>query len=349
MYIEQMAALKKLPEAIAQMKELIAQHATDLELLPRLADLHFQNKDSAQCLAALQQFIEKSDRQEGAWLRIAALMERYSLERRSAGIARPKASAALPESEAIAEAQAVTLHGMDKKAEAVAVWKKLAAGKSRERTVQVARMAANRNEMGGAFEILHARLADFENDPLFPGELTTAAVRVKREADALPWARRRIALTTDAADLEPALDDAVRIIAALDKEQEVIRETTDSASPQELSLAAAIHESLGNPKRAEELLAKVTTAVPELGGTLQVRLFTTRGEPLKAADALKKVIELPEGRKTAAVQRLVDSVPARRTNRRGPDMDRGMEASVTRRRDAMGDRSTLVAAFRPHR
>ena len=63
---------------------------------------------------------------------------------------------------------------------------------------------------------------------------------------------------------------------------------------------------LGNPKRAEELLAKVAAAAPELGGSLQVRLFITRGEPLKAAGALKKVIELPDGRKTGAVQRLVD-------------------------------------------
>src|SRR5436190_17905334 len=206
-----MAALKKLPEAIAQMKELVAQHATDLELLPRLSDLYFQQKDTAQCRATLQQFVEKSDKQEGSWLRTAALMERYGLSSDALELLN-KAAAALPSSEGIAEAQAVTLHGMDKKAEAVAVWKKLAVGKNRERTLQVARLAAARNEMEAAFEILHDRLKDFENDPLFLAELVATAVKVKHEAEALPWARHRIALTTNAMDLEPALDDAVRII-----------------------------------------------------------------------------------------------------------------------------------------
>ncbi|HWB04157.1 MAG TPA: tetratricopeptide repeat protein, partial [Verrucomicrobiales bacterium] len=304
-YIEQMAVLKKLPEAIAQMKELTVQHATDLELLPRLADLYFQNKETDQCRATLLQFIEKSTKQEGLWLRTAALMERYGLSSDALELL-TKAATALPESEAIAEAQAVTLHGMDKKAEAVAVWKKLATGKNRERTLQVARLAAARNEMQAAFDILHARLKDFENDPLYLAELVASAVRVKREADALPWARRRITLTNNALDLEPALDDAVKIITSLDKEQEVIKEIGEGATPQELSLAAALHESLGNPKKAEELLGKVTAGMPELGGSLQVRLFITRGEPLKAAEAMMKVIELPEGRKTAAVQRLVD-------------------------------------------
>ncbi|HEX2749020.1 MAG TPA: tetratricopeptide repeat protein, partial [Verrucomicrobiales bacterium] len=304
-YIEQMAALKKLPEAIAQMKDLTVQHATDLELLPRLADLYFQNKNTDQCRATLLQFIEKSDKQEGLWLRTAALMERYGLSSDALELL-TKASTTLPDSEAIAEARAVTLHSMDKKADAVAVWKKLATGKNRERTLQVARLATARGELQAAFDILFARLKDFENDPLYLAELVTSAVKVKREADALPWARRRIALTSNATDLEPALDDAVRIIATLDKEQDVIKETGPEATPQELSLAAALHESLGNPKQAEELLTRVTAVMPDLGGSLQVRLFITRGEPLKAAEAMKKVIELPDGRKTAAVQRLVE-------------------------------------------
>ena len=305
-YIEQMAALKKLPEAITQMKELVARHATDLELLPRLADLYFQNKQRDDCRATILQFVDKSDQKlEGPWLRGAAMMERYSLSPDALALL-TKAAAALPDSEGIAEAQAVTLHGMDKKEEAVAVWKKLAAGKNRERTLQVARLASARSEMQAAFDILHARLKDFENDPLFLAELVSSAVKVKKETDALPWARRRIALTANAVDLEPALDDAVRIIAALEKEQEVIGSIGAEATPQELSLAAALQESLGNPKKAEELLGKITAVKPELGGSLQVRLFVTRGEPLKAAEAMKKVVELPDGRKTASVQRLVE-------------------------------------------
>lgn len=306
-YMDQLVVLKKLPEAIAQLEELIARHTTDLELLARLADMQFQNKDTAKCRAALEKFVEKSDRSEGVWLRVAALMERYGMGA-EALVTLEKAAAAHPQSEAVAEAQAITLHGLDRKPEAVAVWKKLAAGKDRARTVQVARLAAARDEPQAAFDILHDRLTDFENDPLFLGELTAAAVRVKREAEALPWARRRLTLTTASADFEPALDDAVRIVTALEREQEVIREITSGAnpSPQDLSLAAALQESVGNPKSAEELLAKVAATMPELGGALRVRLFVTRGELLKAADAMKKVIELPDGRRTAAVQRMVD-------------------------------------------
>lgn len=305
-YIEQMAALKKLPEALAQMKELTTQHPDDLELLPRLADLHFQNKDSANCLAILKEFVAKSDQKsEGIWLRTAGLLQRYNLGAEALALL-TEGAAALPDSEALAESRAASLHDLGKAAEAADIWKKLAAGQSRERTVQLARAAEARGETQTAFEILLQRLPDFAKDPLFLGELANAAVRAKREEEALPWARQRISLLTDASALEPALDDAVRLIMSLHKEQEVIRSITEGASPQEWALAAALEESLGNPKRAEALLVKVSAANPELGGALQVRLYVTRGELLRAAESMKKAIEQPNGRSTGAVQRIVD-------------------------------------------
>ncbi len=304
-FIETLTALKKLPEAVEQLQQLISKNPGDLEQLLRLADLRFQQGDKVAVRVVLEDFLAKAGVSEGVTLRIAGLGERYGLPELALGLFE-KAVTADPKSEALREAQAATLHKLGRKPEAVAAWKQLAAGADRARLLQVARLMTARDEQEAAYTLLREREEEFKNDPLYLAELCDVAVRLQKSAEAWPWARRRVGLTAAPADLELALDQAVKIAAQAADPAAPLREVEGSAGdPQDQCLLAALLEAAGRRKDAEAVLEKVAAVRPGLAAQLQVRLFVLRSDWMQAAAALRRQIELPEGKKASAVQRLV--------------------------------------------
>lgn len=305
-YVQLLAESKKLDEAVMQLRELIKLHPEDGELLIKLADLFAQAEKKEDCQKILEEFLTKSDGSEQTHLRVAGLLERSKLEAASLALFKSTAEK-FPDSEAARENYAVALHKAGQKDEARAAWKKMAESPDKVRVMNVARSAAARDEGALAYDLLSARLAEFGGDSLFLSQYCEAAQKVEKYTEALPWARKLVALAQGAIELDTALTTAWRIAERAEKTDDVIKELQTAAlTVQDKCLLAELLERRGSSKEAEALLQQVTSQDAELGTALLVRLQTTRGDYVAAAQTLRKLVEAPGGRKSVHVQRLVD-------------------------------------------
>lgn len=305
-YVALLADSQKLDEAVAQLQQLISQHPQDGELLVKLAELYSAAGKKEEAQKTLENFLAKSDQAEQTFLRVAALLDRFKLG--AASLALYKTSTEkFPDSDAAKENYAVALHREGKKEEALAEWRKMAAGGDRTRVMNVARQAAAREEHALAYELLSARQADFGNEALFFVQLCEAAQRMDKSKEAIPFAMKLVSLSHDAIDLDSALSLAAKLIERAEQADEQIKLLQASAkSAQERCLLAELLERSGDSKGAEALLKQVSTDQPEMGTALLVRLQTTRGDYLGASETMQKLVETPGGRKPVYVQRLVE-------------------------------------------
>jgi len=296
----------KSDDAISQLRELIRLNPQDLELTVRLADvLHAANR-KPDAKAAVSDFLTKSDQSETAWLRAASLLERFQLTADSLDTLR-KAASQFPDSEAVQDALAVSLHKSGSKEEAFAVWRKLASSTDKNRVLSVARSAAARDELSFAADLLTERLPDFPKDPLYLLQLCETAERTDRHAEAVPWARSLVSLASDPVDLEAAMTVLLRISEKAGQTEALLAQLkTEASSPQDKCLLAELLDRTGDPRASEATLKEVESTAPELAIAILVRLQSQRGDLAGAAASMKRLVESPSGRKSVHVQRLTE-------------------------------------------
>ncbi len=304
-FVKLLADTGNLKRAMQIVESLIKQHPQDAELSVRLATLHHSAGDRAAASAALRHYIDVSDKDEYAYLRAARLLHQFELFDEAEQTFR-ELTVEFPDSIAARESMAAFLFDRDKKVEARAIWKELAVGQDRSQVVRIARILAARNEHQAAFELLEARHDEFSDDPIFLGQLVAEAISVDRFKEALPWARRRVRLSRTASDLETAIAQASRVITKADAIEEVMKSLRGQAqrSVQQTCLLAELHEQIGDSAVADRILSK-SSDNPLIVGQ-QIRLHTRRYDWTNAANATARLIEMPGGRKTANIQRLVD-------------------------------------------
>ncbi|HWB04783.1 MAG TPA: tetratricopeptide repeat protein [Verrucomicrobiales bacterium] len=304
-YISLLSQTKKREEAVAQLEELIRLYPAEAELAARLAELQFEAGRPAEAKAAVESFLTKSGPSEPPFLRAAALLERFKQVEPSLALYR-RTSETFPSSESAQDAFALALHRHGHKPEAIAAWKKMASGADKTRLSAVARSAASREEHALAWELLSARAAEFQDDPVFLTQLCDLALRLDKFKEALPHARRLVSLAKDASAMETALTIAVTIADKAQQSGALLQELSAAASPQDRCLLAELLEKSGKRPEAEAALATVTAEAPELAAALRVRLFNARGDVLGAAAAMQALVESAGGQKAAHVQRLVE-------------------------------------------
>lgn len=306
-YVEVLAKIGKKKEAIAELTELCKQHAGDAELKFRLATL-LQNDEQGDAAAEqIAEYLAASDKSEYAYLRAARQLERFERKEAAAGVYQEMA-AAFADSASAQEAYASFLYAADKKEEALAIWRKLSEGAELSELLHVARALATRNENQTALDLLQAREKDFANEPLYFSQLATTALALKKPELALPWTERRAELAASTSELEAALDQAVAAADRADKIEESAKRLAELPHPtvQQACLLAELLELAGDSEAADGALKPLAEKGDVLALGEQIRLFTQRRDWTAAADATRRMLELPGGRKSIYVRRLVE-------------------------------------------
>ena len=306
-YVAILAESDQLADAVKVLQSLIEQQPGDGELRLRLAALQHKSGDAKGAAAAVEQYLEKSDKSEYAYLRAARVLQQLELFD-AAGKAYEQLTAAHPESVAAKEAQAAFLYDRDKQDEALAIWRALAAGKGRSEAVHAARLMAARNEHQAAFDLLAPRFEQFSDDAVYLRQLLLEATALEKFAEALPWALRRVQLASTPTDLEAAVAQAALIAGRADQTQALIAKfsAAERLRVQDTCLLAELHEQTGASRQADQVLKGVENQQDLLVVSQQIRLHTQRRDWEQAAAAMRRLVETPEGRKSVYVRRLVE-------------------------------------------
>lgn len=306
-FITMLARIEKHAEAIAQLGALIEQHPDDAELKFRLATMLADADRTDDAVTAVREYLAASEKSEYAFLRSARQLQR--MERPdAAGKIYQEMVDAFPESSAAQDAQASFLYGQGQKDEALAVWKQLAAEGDQNQTLHVARALMTRGEKEAAYELLARRADQFADEPLFLGQLVTAALTQEEYEAAVRWARRRVRLAQQPAELFSAIDQAALACERADKIDQVAEELSQMTARtiQQTCLLAELRETSGDSRAADRVLAEAAEAKHILAVSQQIRLYEARRQWDKAAEATRRLLDLPGGRKSVHVRRLVE-------------------------------------------
>jgi tetratricopeptide (TPR) repeat protein len=306
-YLDLLARFEKFKEAIEQTNVLLEQSPDDRELLIRLATLQERAKDKAASKATLEKFLAAKDTAEFDHLRVARLYE--SWERvEDATLAYEHMVAAFPESNAAKEAQAHYLHRSGKRDAALAIWRGLAKNGDLAQVMAVGQALMTRLEPQAALEILQTRQPEFAADERFLGLLINAALSAKKPVEAIPWALARVRATSDVI----FLDDALRQVVACLKEDEAKFAETLAAlqkstpSVQDRILLATLLEEKQDLLGAEKTLREMPAEHALAAQSRLLKLMEARQDWLRAIAEAEKLIDMPQGRNSSNVQRLVD-------------------------------------------
>lgn len=255
----------------------------------------------------MQQYLSASDKSEYAFLRTAQLLKRFELfdeaEKTYLELTR-----AFPDSNAAQEAYAAFLYDREKKDDAIAIWRKLAKGKQRGDLIHIARVLAARNEHEVALELLDARKDEFANDAVFLGQLVLEKIALKKFEDALPFARRRVQLAQTPSDLEIAMSQFAQVSKKAEQTGALIKSLTEAPhrSIQDTCLLAELLERSDDRAGADRLLAELEEEKSLLVTSQQIRLYSQRHDWTRAAEATRRLVDMPEGRKSVHVRQLVE-------------------------------------------
>ena len=303
-------------KAAKQMEALANQYPTDPELQIRLAELFHKGKQADQARAALEKSIELSDNSEYSFLRAARLFEKFA-DKPSATSTYEKTIAAFPESVSAKESWATFLLRSDRKDEAIKIWKTLAEGSDRAGLVRIARIVSGRKLHQAAMDILLSRYDDLKLDSIYLGQLCVEAISLKKFEQAVPWATQRIRLAKTAGEVEVALNPSIEIIASAKQSEQVI-ETLKSKAARNAAETCLLTELLERALLGEQADATLQQSIAAVKNQTdqaeawrmlarqKVRLLVGRQDWSSAAAAAQQLLEMPGGRKSVNVRRLVE-------------------------------------------
>lgn len=306
-FVDLLGRLERFDEAAEQMRALVELHPEDVELLAQLAVRQHAANQAEDAEQTVRAYLEKSDESEYAHLRAARLLERFERGDAAAEIFE-KMVESFPDSVGAREAQAAFLHRSGKTVEAYEIWKSIAANGSGEDAVRAARALSSRGEREAAFEILAARVDEFQADFLFLGQLCAEATAVEKNEEALPWVERRLALAESANQLNEVIRQAV-VISKRIEDPEAWRESLlsrENRSVAESCLLAELLERSGDFEGAEEALKPDLEAGNSLAIAQQVRLFEFRDLWERAAATQQLLVQSPDGKNSTNLRKLVD-------------------------------------------
>ncbi len=306
-FIQLLSEADAVAEAIKQLQTLIEQYPQDPELYVQLSGLQAKLEKPAEAEAAVEKYLAASDKSEYAYLRAARLLDQLKL-----GDAAKQMYARMveahPDSVSAKEAHAAFLYKIDDKETALEIWRELAAAGDPEQMVRIARTLTSRQEHETAFEVLNKQAEAFSNNSLYLGQLVAAAVPLSKFEEAADWALRRVELADSDKELQDAVVQAARVISRGERAVAITAElqNNDSRTVPQTCLLAELLEEAGDSTRADEVLAPLAEQGEMRAIAQQIRLAASRRNWKGAIAAMRRVIDLPEGRKSANVRQLVE-------------------------------------------
>lgn len=310
-FVRTLARLDRPGEAAERMKELIALAPADAELEFELADLYAYSLQLDKAGDSLDAYLKKSDQSEFAYLRTSRQMHRLNLTARAEKVYQEMIGN-FPESPGPREAYAKFLYETERKNQAIALWKELAAEGDRRQLLNVSRQLSQRFENKAAFEVLQSRLTEFEDDETVLGEICLLALPLKMADEVFHLARHRVDLATSPTDLNSAIALALKVaIRSGDIRGEIDKIASDaSATLGSRCLAAMMQNHLEGIDAAIETLENLaTSASPEdsLYPLISIaQLQKSEQWWMDAARTMERVVEAPGGRKSSNIQELVE-------------------------------------------
>ena len=319
-FLDLLESLDLIKEAVAQAQVLVQQNSADKELLVRLATLQHRAGEDTAARTTLEGFLKVPGVGEADYLRVARLLENWedlpTSER--AGDAQSPAALAyvrlveqFPDSIAAHEAQAHYLHRTGRREAALAIWTRLAKTAALEDLLRIAQALQARLESRSALDLLMPREQDFPGDARFYALLVQLGIANKELERALPWALTRLRFSKDAEAIELAIKDVLLVLRGEEDGQRSAQvmqklQSETALTIQDRCLLASLFEDSGKGADAEKTLAAAQDADRLIALNQLTQLFQTRQDWEKAAQTLQQVIELPDARTSARVQRMVD-------------------------------------------
>ena len=323
-YIDVLVKAEKFDLAIKQSQSLIEQNPADPELQLKLARLYHETskgESKEQAAKAIGEFVRISGNTEYAFLRGGRLFDQFKDVDNAAAMFQ-QCIKQFPESTTAKESWADHLYRNKKKQDAIAIWKSIAPqGCARGKLIRVARLLNSRRENEAAFEMLLERFEDFKRNPGYLGQLCTEAVALKKYDKALPWVMARVRYSKSVLDLNACVGQAVQVISKADKTKEITDSllASNSRSVSETCLLSELVELEGEQSAVDLLMsdsfkaleakpfkdAKQRQEATQMLAGQQVRIFVSRQDWAKAAEAAIQQIGMPGGRKSGNVQQLV--------------------------------------------
>lgn len=319
-FLDLLESLNLIKEAVAQAQVLVQQNSTDKELLVRLATLQHRSADDAGALTTLEGFLKVPGAGEADHLRVARLLENWEDPPASGKEGDPQSPAALayarlvekfPDSIAAHEAQAHYLHRTGHREAALAIWTRLAKTAALDDLLRIAQALQARLESRTALDLLMPREPDFPGDARFYALLVQLGIANKELERALPWALTRLRFSKDAEAIELAIKDVLLVLRGDEEGKRSAQllqklQVEAALTIQDRCLLATLLEESGKGADAEKTLTAAPDADRLIALNQLTQLFQTRQDWEKAAQALQQLIDLPDARTSARVQRMVD-------------------------------------------
>lgn len=334
-FIGLLEGAERFKEAAEELTALIETAKDDVNLWERLATLKKTLKDEAGLKAALDKAISLTPEDEAGQVARARLLERFEKFEEAEKTLR-EAMAKHGKGGEAGEALATFLIARDKGAEAVALWKEMSTTADREGLMRIARSLAANGKSTEAFAMLQPRVKDFPDDPLLLAALCQAAQLSDSPEAAVPQAIELVKQAKSPTDLETALRLATALISRAEEPKKWLDQLAakQGLTLQERCLLSEIHETLGDSIAAEKVLKEAMAGDDSLlAATQRVRLLEIRGNMDAAVTAMREMMALPGGMKTAHVKKLVDLLE------RSGDTAQALEATEQWLKIAPGDKA----------
>ncbi len=288
---------ERLEDAAEELGKMIDLAPEDAALRLQMAALAHRQENKEATLAALEKAHGLLGENESDSIRIASLMLQYDLTETGEKllkklVAAPDATAA--PSEALAAEYART----NRKPEALALLKALAAEAEIDVLLRTASSVSALGESATAFDLLSSRAAEFEAGPRFLVAITQTALAADKPEEAVARAVKLVRLSKNSADLADSIGLALRVISAADKIlewRETLAKLPEPTLP-EKCLSAALAESQGDFDAVEKTMAG---ASDPLLLRFHAALLDRRGAFDEAIATLSRLADTDEGRKTA--------------------------------------------------
>lgn len=321
-------------DAADELAALLETAKDDAALWERLAGLKKLLADEAGLKEALDRALALMPPDEAGDVARARLLERFE-KFDEAGKVLADAVAKHGKAGEAGEALAGFLISRDKGDEAVAMWKEMALTADREGLLRIARSLSAHGKASEAFAMLQPRVKDFPDDPLLLAALCQAAQLGDDPEAAVPQAMELVRQAKSPTDLDAALRMATGLMSRAKEPRKWLDELAAKKEPtlQERCLLSEMHEALGDSIEAEKVLMEAMAGDDTLlVATQRVRLQEMRGNPEEAVAAMREMIALPGGAKTAHVKRLVELLE------RAGDFDGALAETNTWLKLAPGDK-----------
>jgi tetratricopeptide (TPR) repeat protein len=321
-------------DAADELAALLETAKDDAVLWERLAGLKKLLGDPAGLKEALDRALALMPADESGDVARARLLERFE-KFDEAGKVLADAVAKHGKAGEAGEALAGFLIAREKGDEAIAMWKEMALTADREGLLRIARSLSAHGKASEAFAMLQPRVKDFPDDPLLLAALCQAAQLGDDPEAAVPQALELVRQAKSPTDLDAALRMATGLVSRAKDPRKWLDELAakKELTLQERCLLSEMHESLGDSIQAEKVLKEAMAGDDTLlAATQRVRLLEMRGNSEEAVAAMREMIALPGGAKTAHVKRLVELLE------RAGDFDGALAETTTWLKLAPGDK-----------